>query len=814
MQIQPNIYRYFLKDNSGNYLSWVNGALVSSSTKTPLQFSPDGWMDESIQYKRDENVHGIARTLSLPQRFVRDGAKILKYKYYNEGSESIVKVVVEKNNTDTYQYEDYFNQDMEIDFTNFKDGLEFVEVNIVEGGLSKYLKAGKGTTFEIPLEVPQAKALFCDGLFLHDKANFDIMQEHYAVGRNYFYCGMIFLNNEGSSTGINYYNVIGSVVNNPDFNSLNYFFSTEVDVTVHFKFTLKFNISSHVGSNNLKFQLHTQTRIYPLLEITVNSNGYHEFPFEFDWTVLAGEHVFLFGDPNGRGLVIDVQTSDFVMTFKTRKTATTFLCHTPLYVFKYLINKITEGKCPADSIFLSNLDNSVFLTSGDGIRGLTGSVIKTSLTDFLRSFDCVYCLGMGEDTGTAIIERRENFYLKDIEITDIGEVKDLEVTNATPLINNLIKVGYSDQKYDERNGKDEFNTAVEFSTPVKRVAKVYDLISTYRADMYGIELTRINLEGKTTTDNEADNSVFLIHVTPQTTWNATTPGSQIARLSPLTVSAALNERKLILFTNNGVPFITSDHILFTYLGLPLFATFNFSITITDSVVNAAKKIQLLKNDKPFATIKLDGSGTVNYAAATLLNKNDVISAAITRNATGTYSIDASMIDIAYPSYTIYELNRPAGLTITGLIDPVSAFNIEFSPKRNLLRHGGWIRSFVDHNDTGLIKFQSSAKNGELSTHLVNIIADVTVTEKTDEIIGSFLDKMFTLQYISFKCALPYNIIDVVKQNPYGVISYHWKGQKRQGFVIDIAHKPATREEQTVRLLSSPNSDLTTLIDVD
>jgi hypothetical protein len=47
---------------------------------------------------------------------------------------------------------------------------------------------------------------------------------------------------------------------------------------------------------------------------------------------------------------------------------------------------------------------------------------------------------------------------------------------------------------------------------VTRTIRELNLVSNYKAGMYDIEFTRVNLEGKNTTNSSTDNDVFFLHV--------------------------------------------------------------------------------------------------------------------------------------------------------------------------------------------------------------------------------------------------------------------------------------------------------------
>ncbi|KAF0192486.1 MAG: Uncharacterized protein FD166_3740, partial [Bacteroidetes bacterium] len=203
------------------------------------------------------------------------------------------------------------------------------------------------------------------------------------------------------------------------------------------------------------------------------------------------------------------------INYLAKVPAKTIQALTPKTVFQQLITKINGGTViPFHEDYLKSLDNFL-LTSGDAIRGLPGSRLKTSFREFFESLDSLFSIGLGVEsisgTKSIVIDQKARFYNIGAEIANIGEVSDLRVSVVRENILSALNVGYSDQTYDDVNGKYEPNLSQEWSFPVKKVANKGEQVSKYRADVYGITFTSLNLEGKTTTDSDSDNSVFVLH---------------------------------------------------------------------------------------------------------------------------------------------------------------------------------------------------------------------------------------------------------------------------------------------------------------
>jgi len=223
--------------------------------------------------------------------------------------------------------------------------------------------------------------------------------------------------------------------------------------------------------------------------------------FEYDTHTSTGNA----GDPN------------FTINYNYRFPQTVIKALPAAYLFKQLVSKLTAGKHTASSSLLDNLDPYVVFTSGDGARGLAGAKLKTSLSDFFGFINMRYGVGMGVINGQLVLEKKSFWTVADdVQEIDIGDAAGLKVSLNTDLLFASIKVGYPNQTGNlalgDINGKYEFNMTQVYTSSITRVNSTLDLTTRYNAGMYQIEDTRINLDGKTTSDSSADNDVIVLNV--------------------------------------------------------------------------------------------------------------------------------------------------------------------------------------------------------------------------------------------------------------------------------------------------------------
>jgi hypothetical protein len=519
--VQGKDFIYFLLDeNNNSYYAYGDTALLSASLK-PLEFTPDGWKKVQIQNQRNQTYFAIDRSFTVPLEYVKDGAQILKYIYYNFGVEAKVYMSICEQRLffDATNYGFYYTllYRGEIDLANFKQDSTKVTVNIMEGGIPKLIKAYENTKYEIPVDVPEAVDILMDGVELKNTASYSVVEGQFTgAGLLSHFVPILFLNKEGATSGILFdsetFGELGQrIMRNESGSSIAFFLFGSV----------KFKIEYAADKYQLRIMKKKADNSFEVLfdsgVLNVSNNVDYEIPFALTITIADNEELFFdardmanASPPNQPNLKMTYYPTDIKLEFDFIYRNTTIKALRPLYVFQQLISKMSEGAYVPESTFLDG-NKDIVVTCGDAIRGIEGAVIKTSLRDFFTSYNSDFGIGMGMIGNTLRLEEK-GYWVQYDDFIDLGEVSKMKVSPATDLLINNIKIGTPNQDYDDVNGKQEFNTTHEYSAPITRIAKDLNLISVYRKDCYGIEFTRLNLDGKTTTDNDSDNDVFMIQI--------------------------------------------------------------------------------------------------------------------------------------------------------------------------------------------------------------------------------------------------------------------------------------------------------------
>lgn len=540
--MQGKDFIYFLLDeNSNSYYAYGDTVLNTAALK-PLEFTPNGWTKIQLQNQRNQTYFAVDRSFSVPLEYLKDGGQILKHIYYNFGVEAKVYMSIceQRLYFDNTNYGFYYTilYKGEIDLAQFKHDGTKVTVNIMEGGMVKLIKAYENTKYEIPIDVPDAVDIYMDGIELKQKSSYLVNNGSLANDLGGHIIDLQLLSTEAiqslgaltenrkktNNQPVNLWNndekflLVGShdaqVTLSWDFNvfvelapGYGAIYGTAIilQIQVLLDSNTAYSIPGLIGGNNLQ-------RVGGGDPITLY-NHKHNFKGSFTFTAPANSRLILYMSANNNRdftyFTYD-NDGDFSVDYTYTHRPSTIKALRPLYVFQQLISKMSNGAYTPQSTFLQSIQD-VVVTCGDAIRGITGAKIKTSLRDFFTSYNSDFGIGMGVMGNTLRLEDK-GFWVQYIDVIDLGEVSKMKVSPATDLIINNIKIGTPNQSYDDVNGKQEFNTTHEYSAPITRVAKDLNLVSVYRKDCYGIEFTRLNLDGKTTTDNDSDNDVFEIHI--------------------------------------------------------------------------------------------------------------------------------------------------------------------------------------------------------------------------------------------------------------------------------------------------------------
>lgn len=501
--IFPNTFRYTI--------------VIPAVDSYVLQFAPKGWEEKTeIAYKRSEVYFGQTKNVTVPLEFTRDGYEILLREYIQYNAQANAYIRIEKVNPTTQDYElAYYGK---LDFSS--DALSVTDdtftLPAIDAGIEAKIKAFENTKFEFPVDVPEAIDLTLTPLTLIEKADFIFTPSE--LDQQPGYTGIEIVTNEIKSVNQSVKDVPYRTDTTPDFSTDgDWFYTAQVANTVKVSLIdVKGSIQSFfTGSNRFKLQLvkNDGTPVATFYDRTI-SNFAENFLINgtVDVPLLQGERLFLYQvieGTLGSDTGFNWEEGQITASYSTQSPETKCKAFRPKYLFSQLLKKINGGfDVPVQSFLLDQWEQ-LTITSGDAIRQIEGAKVKTSFADFFKSISAVTCAGHSVENKVTL-ETRQSYFrnAKTISMLDSTEVS---LKTATNLLFNKIKTGYPNKTYDEINGKDEINSTQEYVIDSVGTDKELDIRSVYRADAYGIEFLRINLEGKSTTDNDSDNDVFFVY---------------------------------------------------------------------------------------------------------------------------------------------------------------------------------------------------------------------------------------------------------------------------------------------------------------
>lgn len=813
--MQGHDYIFCLQDKNFNFWKVENNVVSIDSRPYFLDYSPDGWDDISIQNIRNKKYWGIDRTVSVPLSCVKDGAKIIKYVVHTRGTEEPlflvigsqrlafdsavlgginftsgqallnttqlaagtitgnpgdvvnIKITLTTSNssdnvvgffgafqfnfnaptyTNTYQvmipsggsvpFNVFFTQIIgstgtafielvnssgnnsggygywykqilrtEIDLTSLIHAGVKVSCPVLESGLPKYLKANENTVYEIPMNVVDAIDVKMDGVkmligkdyLVSNGAGFG--NENY---RNHFVDIQTFGQGE-VGFGNSFKNVIRSQflgLNSDLPGNLNWFFLATTDTRLNLEWNFKVGATVAPG----------QTLVPGTTEIHFQVVRNNQYLTGSDIVVFSGLLPSVGQIINGSGF-IDLQQGDYVY-FRTFYTAigssgdgiieyiyydindsyvkaNAYYKHPASYIkafrlqylYNQLIKMVTESQFTAALSNHLSLYNDRVITCGNAVRGLTDAKMKISLTDLWSFLDSHSSVGMMQKGQEVLLEEKQDL-IDENNVIQLSSpvVRTFKQSFAKEYFYNELEIGYPELKNDVGilNGNNDFNTKFLFSLGTTKSPLKLDKVSKIKASPYEIEGVRIKTFEKETTDNKADNDLFVLHI--------------------------------------------EDNITPSGVG-----------------------------------------------------------------------------EIAH-----YRLDRALNPTATGILESETIFNLELTPKRNILRNGAFLRSSIYKGDGKILAFKSADKNADLVCG--------GVTEKADVALSDLSGKFFEPVVLEGEFQAPDDIIQLLDTNPLQVFQFPIAGALYNGIMIRSSIAPATKKTQTFQFLSLPSNDLTKLID--
>lgn len=547
--IEPPKYRYAFRKFDGATATWlyfaILGGVVDTTTGvTWLSKAPKEWLEEGASIDRGFDWFGMFTSNTTPMNWTGEPAKILRHIFLTEGVEGECELYIEMFNSATgvWDYEPFLPKGVALDFNTFNDNFDWVTINAMEGGFVAKLKARADTEYEIEVEShTDVKYLYNDGIELQARMNW--------IGLTGEDCNsyptLAFVGTEGTNITFHPYTQSGA---DPHVQLITNTSGVSADVEMYFSWRLGITQTSgytaYLHIDYITYDVNTFVNIATIPiehSVTGHATGTSQ--------VYSGDNTqtLTLGDDVGVFIMIRmyvVSPAGYVSDGSYSCTIHGLECngylinrYEPTYhpmlkastVFEELITKINDDPFGIPTTYSDLIDTTlngeIYISCGDAIRGLSGSIMKITFNQFFNLFKYDFNAATYYDIDMGRVYINDKSYVfknsPHSSMPSLGEVKSCKVMpfSSEMFVNLTIGGGtftYDQQRNDDleiTNGKDELNLNYNLLSPITKVKKDTLYVSDIRKDCHGAELIRINLSDKKISDSASDNDLFTFHCT-------------------------------------------------------------------------------------------------------------------------------------------------------------------------------------------------------------------------------------------------------------------------------------------------------------
>lgn len=777
----------FLLDDQNRSRVIENGVVVSIATPTRIPQMFDGWQDILIAWERNRSSHAQIRNFSLPIGLFMLTNKLVSNDFYTYNIDRrlflLLKYFVSEIDAMDAgaKFRDYYKylHKLELDLASVVDKQSEgrLEINGKEGGLFNLIKANENTEYSIPFDADAIK-IHMVGIELHKTVTQGVPAD-VEVGSDVFseFAMPTFEKGvDGNAAGILTFEQQLEVV--PDHfdylaNSVNYAiieaptFHAPITIGIKGKIVVQCTqaLSSVFGELQIRLLKQDGTAFQNgdpnpigLLPRTPLGNfvagTLYTYEFDIEGTLQPGDKVFwlcqLFKFSEvGEVLAAKFVSSEFTYVFKSTELDSYIDAFLPGVFWRKLLLKIGATEAQIQSNLLALSGNAI--TSGDAIRGLSGTSITTTYAKFTKSYDMAEFAGWGVQNGKVLFEDRLQFYDK-TNPRQLGSVKGLENTFDKTYTGSSIKFGWQEQEIENVNGKYDPNGYIIFLTPMKAgEPKQVDLQADYKAGPMEIEVIRINLEGKVTTDGAQDDQVYVIAVDKENPMTGTT---QVATFQNLPVVGGA----------------------FNIIRLPIGVTGVFvkgqRIKITGSVNNNI--------ETTVTAVHESGTGVTLELSDDVVNEGPI------------------EITITFVGAVVYGLDKTQVIE-SGVLSPETWFNVRLRPAELFKKHYRWVRSWLNNYEPGQLIFDHANMN--------DAVVVAGVPDKRNILISEMGERIFIPILSEFTPEILINLQELFEVEPNKSFEFDWKGNHYGGFFENGGIGVTNKRPQVFKLLLFGDTDL-------
>ena len=489
---------------------------------------------EEIKFSRKRSgLEGITRTFTSKFQFVNEAYNLLLDEYLSKYLASKASITV-YTITNSHTYEELFS--CMLDFGSLTYDGNAISINSIDDSVANIIKANKGTQYEYSVdEIKDKYQLYYDSA----KMNYS---QPYTLGGNTVEddasLQYVVIDKEIYVEAITYtlpLYILGGELPSRDApmefqdapqeskDDPNVFARALSDIDVVLKFGFDFYISySDVYTTKAEIILGGRYDDGRLVELkrwvySVGSANPGKVDENIKIHLTKGQALFLdlkvtFNRVNASTGNIYFRNFQFEICFTSRANPILIDAIKPIDVLNRLLKSMNSGKeginGEIDSGIDERLDKCMILTA-ESIRGIPEAKLYTSYTKFKDWMESVFGFVPVINGTTVLFKHRDKLFSDNNAKNLESYFSEFEYKIDASRVYSRIRVGYDKQDYESMNGRDEFRFTTEYTTGIDVTDSVFELISPYRADAYGIEFLS-QKRGKNTTDNESDNDVFFV----------------------------------------------------------------------------------------------------------------------------------------------------------------------------------------------------------------------------------------------------------------------------------------------------------------
>ncbi len=178
-----------------------------------------------------------------------------------------------------------------------------------------------------------------------------------------------------------------------------------------------------------------------------------------------------------------------------------------------LATKIVQAISPSASVSIAEDDNGrlakSYIVPGEVLRGISSAKVYSTFQQFAEWIEAVFGYTYRISGNVVEFDHRTAIFGTEV-VKVIGNAGEVKYAVQDDLIYAEVQAGYAKKEYGEINGRYEKNFTNYYTTGYNSTDKKLQLISKYRADVYGIEFTVRKGESETK-DDKADEDVFVLY---------------------------------------------------------------------------------------------------------------------------------------------------------------------------------------------------------------------------------------------------------------------------------------------------------------